>query len=111
MGCSGGYDCVTDPFGFNACRPSGLDISCDSDDDCTSSGMAGFTCFADNCVPVCAEGDDSGCEALTGAGSVCLTMDDGTGQKLSICDDSAVSTVQTTPAPTEPEESSMAAPM
>merc|ERR1712115_241846 len=57
-----------------------------------SGVLDGFTCVGGACAPVCVEGDDAACEALTGAGSVCLTMDDGTGQKLSICDDSAYST-------------------
>merc|ERR1740139_1369761 len=99
------YECATegDAFGFNACRPMELDISCTTDADC-SDLLEGFTCAAGACAPVCTEGDDAGCEALTGTGSVCLTMDDGTGQKLSICDDSAVSTAT-------PEDSSVAVPM
>ena len=88
--CNSGYACVSDPFGFTACRLEGVDISCS---DTCSGALEGFTCVGGACAPVCSEGDDAQCEALTGVGSVCVTMDDGTGQKLSICDDSAVSTV------------------
>merc|ERR1719362_1337465 len=95
------YECVTDAFGFSACRPASLDISCT--DTCVGVNadglLDGFTCVGGACAPLCTEGDDAGCEALTGAGSVCLTMDDGTGQKLSVCYDAALSTIQT-PAPT-----------
>jgi len=104
------YACVTDPFGFSACRPAGVNISCT--DTCVDVNDAGlldeFTCVGGACAPLCTEGDDSSCDALTGVGSTCVTMDDGTGQKLSVCYDAALSTISATPAPTT-EDSSAAA--
>merc|ERR1719203_2674272 len=35
--CSPGYDCGTDAFGFDACRPSGLNVTCTTDADCTGA--------------------------------------------------------------------------
>jgi len=88
------YECVTDDFGFSACRPADLDIACT--DTCVGVNadglLDGFTCVGGACAPLCTEGDDSGCDALTGEGSTCLTMGDSTGQKLSVCYDAALST-------------------
>merc|ERR1719477_527792 len=109
--CSEGYDCVTDVFGFSACRVTGLDITCSDSSPC-SGDLAAFTCLGGGCVPACTEGDDATCETLTGTGSVCLTMDDGTGQKLSFCDDSAVSTeAEPSMAPTTAGDGNAAASM
>lgn len=116
--CATGYECVTDDFGFDACRPEGLDIACT--DTCVGVNadglLDGYACVGGACAPVCTEGDDSSCDALTGEGSTCLTMADSTGQKLSVCYDAALSTATpapTTPAPTTPapttEDSSAAA--
>merc|ERR1712087_176277 len=112
--CSDGYECVTDVFGLSACRPAGVDITCT--DSCTGA-LENFTCLGGGCVPACTEGDDATCETLTGTGSVCLTMDNGAGEKLSFCDDSAVSTeavptsAPTTMAPTMADDSNVAASM
>merc|ERR1711972_812060 len=102
----GGYECVTDDFSFTACRPADVDLSCTN----TCSGdLEGFACVNNLCALVCTEGDDDACAALTGDGSVCATMNTAAGTKLSICDDSTISTP--TPAPTEVENPSAAAPM
>merc|ERR1719385_61978 len=90
--CASGYECVTDDFTFTACRPAGVDLSCT---DTCEGDLAGFTCVDELCAPVCTEGDDDSCTDLTGAGSVCVTMNTAAGTKLSICEDSAVSTVST----------------
>jgi len=97
--CASGYECVTDDFPFTACRPADVDLSCT---DTCSGDLDGFTCVNSLCAPVCTEGDDDSCTSLTGEGSVCVTMNTAAGTKLSICEDSAVSTISTpTPAPTE----------
>ena len=40
------YECVTDAFGFSACRPAGLDISCTDDSVSIFDNLNGFTCMA-----------------------------------------------------------------
>ena len=87
--CASDYECVTDDFSFTACRPANVDLSCT---DTCEGDLDDFSCVNELCAPVCTEGDDDSCTNLTGEGSVCVTMNTAAGTKLSICDDSAVST-------------------
>merc|ERR1719229_593918 len=93
MDCNDGYSCITNEVGMMTCSPDAVtDTSCSSDADCTTNGLDGFTCVGTpgTCTPLCTEGMDYTCNALTGEGSVCVTYPSPV--SVSVCDNSMVST-------------------